>query len=251
MTLRAFSVILFFMIIHFPIPNDVNILVKKGDKIDFSSPLFDNEKEEEIEINIAEKLSINPKKIFHYLKKLVGETIKKDELIAVKENFFSSNKIISPVDGIIKEINHDKGIIIIKTKIEKKEKILSPIKGVVEDIEKEFIKIKIYQGQSFKVKNKINQFSGEILFYQKDMFFNLKTEIIENKIIVCENLSSFEQIKLEALGAKGFVLLDALPEKTDLSFVYLKNIADFKKILKDNFKYCTYLKNSDMIYFYL
>ncbi|GIW64555.1 MAG: hypothetical protein KatS3mg092_0488 [Patescibacteria group bacterium] len=238
------------MIIQYPLPEEAELIVKKGDKIDFSTCLFENNQIEKIEINIAAKLSVNPKKIFHYLKKLVGEEIKKDDILAIKEGFFSSKKFLSPVDGIITEINHDQGSIIIKTNSDKKEKYLSIFKGTVDNIEKNFLKIKLNKGQSFSVKNKSDEFGGEIFIYNNQLFYNLKTEDVEEKIIISESLSSFEQIKLEALGVKSFVTLKSLPENTDLKSVLLKNIDDLKKITKEKFSYCSYIKNSDMIYFY-
>ncbi len=238
------------MIIQYPLPEEVELIIKKGDKIDFSTCLFENNQTEKIEINIADKLSINPKKIFHYLKKLVGEEVKKNDVLAIKEGLFSSKKILSPVDGIITEINHDQGSIIIKTNSDKKEKYLSIFKGIVDNIEKNFLKIKLNKGQSFSVKNKSDEFGGEIFIYNNQLFYDLKTEDVEGKIIISESLSSFEQIKLEALGAKAFVTLKSLPENTDIKSVLLKNIDDLKKINKEKFTYCSYIKNSDMIYFY-
>ncbi|MCX7955617.1 MAG: hypothetical protein N2593_00705 [Patescibacteria group bacterium] len=238
------------MIVNFPIIKNSQILVKKGSKIDFNTSLFKNNFKKEITINIAEKLSINPEKIFSYLKKLVGEEIKKDEILAEKKSLFSSIKINSPVSGIIKEINHNQGIIIIETLSKEKNDFLSPFKGIIEDIKNDFIKIKLNKAQIFDLKNKGENFGGEIFLFKSSDFFNIKTDNIENKIIVAEKFSSFEQIKLEALGAKGFITIDNMPEKTNLLFFKLKNIEDIKKIFKEKFIYCTIIENSDKIYFY-
>lgn len=240
------------MIIDLPIPENSNVLVKKGDKINFDNYLFDSNFSEKIKINIADELKIKPEKIFHYLKKLVGEEVKKDDILAYKNNFLSSKKILSPTDGIIKEINHNQGILIIEKKSQEKSKIVSFVKGTVESIEKNFIKIKLNKAQSFSLKNKSDvNFGGEIFLFNSSLFFQIKNENIENKIIIAEKLSSFEQIKLEALGAKGFVTLESLTEKTNVPYLRLKNIDDIKKILKNNFSYCTVIENSDKIYFYL
>ncbi|MCS6956434.1 MAG: acetyl-CoA carboxylase biotin carboxyl carrier protein subunit [Patescibacteria group bacterium] len=240
------------MIVHFPLLKEAKILVKTGDKIDFNTPLFNINLKKEFIINIAEKLSIRPEKIFSYLKKLVAEKIKKDEVLAEKKSLLSSIIVKSPVSGIIKEINHNHGTIVIEITSEEKNQFLSPFKGIIEEIKNDFLKIKLNKAHSFDLKEKSKiDFGGEIFLFKSSDFFNIKTDDIENKIIVVEKLSSFEQIKLEALGAKGFITIETLPEKTEIPSFRLKNIEDIKKIFKEKFMYCTIINNSDKIYFYL
>lgn len=240
------------MLIKIPIPEETEVLVKKGDKIDFNTLIFDVNSFEKININISEKLKVNQKKIFNYLKKLVGEKIKKDDIIAEKKGVFFSFKVNSPADGIIEEVNHNTGEVIIKVKTDKKLSHFSFFKGIIHSVEKNFLEIKLNQAVSFLLKNKSEKnIGGKFFKFDSSLFFQIKSDDIENKIIIAEKLTSFEQVKLEALGAKAFVTIESLPEKTDLPFFRFKNIEDFKKIKKENFLYCTLIENSDKIYFYI
>ena len=97
------------MTIELKIPFSVHLLVKEDQLVDFKTPFFEFKTKKDINISVAKKLSIKPDKIFRYLKKLVGETIEKGEIIAEKKTFLSSKKIVSSHSGLIKEINHDLG----------------------------------------------------------------------------------------------------------------------------------------------
>jgi len=242
------------MIVDYQIPSNVNLLVKKGDRVNFETPLFENNVYEEIKIDVVKNLEINPKTIFRYLVKLVGEKVEKDEIIASKKGIFSSKKIASPFDGTITEIDHNLGTVTINTlSSDKKNIILSPFFGTVEKVEKNLLKIKLNKGEEFELKKSSDDFGGEIFYLNQSEYYQISNETLENKIIVStdEKLPSFIQIKAEALGAKGFITLQSLSEKTDCQFAVLKNIADLKKIVEKNFKYCTVIKKSDKIYFYL
>lgn len=236
------------MIITYKIPENYFPLVKNDDEIDFQTYIFEKKINQEKEINLAQILNIKPKNIFRTLRKFVGDKIKKNDLIAENKTFFSTIRFLSPDDGLIKEIDHVKGSIIIETESNEKNKILSFIKGKVEKIDKNTIKIKIKNGESFPIKKSTTDFGGEIFYLENNNDFNF--DQINNKIILTEKINSYFQAKIEALGAKGFVILENLPEKTDLPVVMIKNTSDFKKIKKSNHPYCTIISQSDMIYFY-
>lgn len=238
------------MIIDYPIPANTNILVKEDSKLDFNTPLLEKKINTEISVDLAKKLKINPKNIFRYLKKLVGESINKGDLIALNKGIFFKKKFISPYDGIIKEIDHHRGTIIIELIEKEKKQFLSPFKGQVIKITKNSIQIKVGKYQEFSIKKTLNDFGGEILYIDPDTSINLSADNTEDKIIVAEKINSFIQVKAEALGIKGFVTLQNLPQKTDINSVLLKNIDDFKKIIKNKFSYCIIISKSDKIYFY-
>lgn len=240
------------MIIKLPIPENIHLLIKKDEEVDFKTPLFEDVSFEKTKINISEKLKIKPEKIFHYLKKFVGEKIKKNEVIAEKKGLFFDKKIISPTDGIIEEINHHDGTVIIKIKSDKKSLYFSPIKGKIVSIAKDFLEIKVKKGEFFLLKEKSKKtLGGEFFYFESSLFFKTKSENVENKIIIAEKLSSFEQTKFEALGSVGFLTIESLPQKTELISLRLKNIEDLNKIKNNNFLYFLVLKNFDKIYLYI
>lgn len=236
------------MLISYPIPKDSIVLVNKDQKIDFETPIFEKNIEKDLPLNIAEKLGINPKNIFRYMKKLVGVEIKKDEILAEKSGMFSSVKVISPQEGLIREIDHNQGLVILVSKLKDKNKVFSPIKGVVEKVGKHEVEIKVNKGTEIEGKNSTSDFGGKIFYFDPERFTNA-TEISDN-VILAEKIQSFNQIKIEALGAKGFITVEKLVEETDLPFVSIKDLSDFKKIKKSEFLYCTSIASSDKIYFY-
>lgn len=231
-------------------PNDSRILVKEGDKVDFDTQLFEKKISKRIEIDIAKELGINPKNIFRYLTKLVGEKINKEDIIAVKKGLFLNGKVKSSVDGIIKEIDHHTGIITIDSFDKKNKHVQSPIKGEVEKITKNQIDFKLTKVQEYPIKKSETDFGGEVLYLDSDSQTDISTCNTENRVVFCEKISSLMQIKAEALGAKGFITLQQLPQDTDAYSVLLKNIEDAKKILKSKFTYCSVIAKSANIYFY-
>lgn len=238
------------MIVDYLIPANTNILVKENSKLDFNTPLLEKKINTEISINIVKKLAINPKNIFRYLKKFVGESINKGDIIALNKGIFFTKKFISPYDGIIKEIDHHQGIIIIELIDKEKKEFLSPFKGEVVKITKNSIQIKIGKYEEFSIKKTLADFGGEVLYIDSNDFTNLSADNTENKIIIAEKITPFTQIKAEALDVKGFITLENLSQKTDVNSALLKNINDFKKIMKTKFSYCSIVSKSDKIYFY-
>jgi len=236
------------MIITYSFPSDTVCLLKEGSKVDFQTFLLEKKIGKELEINIATELGIEPENIFRHLKKLVGEKVVKDDLLGEKKGLLSTKKFSSPETGIIKEIDHHKGILIIATTSKEKNKILSPFKGEVEKVNKESLQIKINKGEGFPVKNVAADFGGEVLYFESSSSYSPAD--LSQKIIFTDKINSYLQVKTEALGIKGYVTLEKLPEKPDSYFANLKNIDDFKKIKKLNYPYCTVMVQSAKIYFY-
>lgn len=236
------------MIINYRFPSNTVCLLKEGSEIDFQTPLFEKKVEKELEVNIATELDIDPKNVFRYLKKLVGEKVEKDNLLGEKKGLFSTKKLFSPETGIIKEIDHHRGILIIITAGKDKNKILSPLKGEVEKVNKDSLQIKVDKGEEFSVKNATADFGGEVLYFEPSSSYN--SADLSQKIIFIDKINSYLQVKTEALGIMGYVTLEKLPEETDIHSVTVKNLDDFKKIKKLSYHYCTVNAQSAKIYFY-
>lgn len=236
------------MTIKYQLPDNTKLLFKKGEKIDFNQPLYIIELEKESSINIAKELSIKSNNIFHYLKKLVGENIEKNEVIAEKKGFFSDQKIYSPYTGVIKEINHQTGILIIKHKTEKTEEVFSPFKGEIEKIEKNQLYLKLKNPNQYQLRKSNGDFGGEIFYLDN---YQYTYSQINNKIIICEKIDSYNLSKINALGGKGIISLEKFEdEKININYGYLKNEKDYKKIIEKKLPYCTVISHSDTIYFY-
>ncbi|MFN4212826.1 MAG: hypothetical protein ACK4FL_02580 [Microgenomates group bacterium] len=230
-------------------PLSFNCLLKSGQNVDFNTFYLEKNITCDIEIPIAEKLGVKPVHIFRYLKKYVGEKIEKGEILALRKGLFTTSKIVSDNQGVIKEIDHHRGIVVISQIQEKTKAVKAFFKGEVLEVKKGSILLKVNKGEKFPVKTSTDNFGGEI-FYLKDPSLALSTAHLSGKILFTESVNGYLQSKTEALGATGFVLLTKLPQATDLQFAQIKNIDDFKKILKLNFPYCLITKENSTIYFY-
>jgi len=230
------------MVITLSLPKDVEIKVKKGDVINFSDPLYQVRANKEIKINVAEKLEIKPEEIFRYITKVIGEEVKKGELLAKKKGLLGAKKIYSDCDGVIKEINHKTGEILLMTALNKQKLVRANFKGVVEGIGKNQLKIGLEGGTEFSLKE-VNQDGGGEVFYFKDesFFFRVTEEEIRNKIIIIEELKKHIEAKCEALGCAGFLFLKGeLPQ--DLPAGKIKNVGDYQKICELKKKYVIFSK---------
>jgi len=237
------------MNIFLTIPQNGKILVKAGQKVDFETKLFEVKNQKTVKIDLQKELHISPQNIFSYLKKFIGEKIKKGDILASKKGFFSSKKIKSQWDGVLKEIDHQKGLLIIKTEEndDKKSVFFSPVFGQVEKIEKEGIRIKIEKKEEIEVKEETKEIFGtKIFIFENENEVN--SQNVEERLIIAEEINSIFQTKLEALGVKGFLTIKKLPKETTLPTFQFKNLDDIKKI-KKNWS-CFIDKNSTKMIFY-
>ena len=238
------------MILTISIPSDGKCLLKPGQIVDFDTDFLENKLNSEITINVSKKLGIASDKIFNYLKKFVGDPIKRGEIIAEKKGLISNLTVESNYTGFIKEINHyDGNVIISSSGGQQTNKIKAFFKGEVVDLNKNQLKIKVGHLQEFNIKLVTDNFGGQT-FYLKDAtkpIFSLQTS---NKIMVIESITAYLKTKAEALGIKGFVTLKTPPQESNLPKAQIKNIEDFKKVLHLNFPYCLVDKQYSKIYFY-
>lgn len=238
------------MIITLTLPKNAHLKVKKGEMIDFGDPLYAVASRQEIKINIAERLAVKPEDIFRHVVKVIGERVKKGELIAKKKKLLKTDKIYSDYDGVIKEINHQTGEILLTTDKDGQDIIPSYFEGLVEQIGRNQLKIEVENGKEFELKEINADGGGEIFYFKEEaLFFSITEEQIRNKIIVLEKLKSHIEAKGEALGCSGFVLLiGKLP--SSLPAAKIKKIDDYQRIIQLNRKYVIYSKNDKKVAVY-
>jgi glycine cleavage system H lipoate-binding protein len=238
------------MVITINIPEGGRCLLKENQKVDFGVPYLEGKSESKIEIQVAKKLDIEPAKIFHYLKKLVGEKIKKGETLALNKSLFSTSRVKSEYDGTIQEINHNDGVVVITTEVGDDKTFDAFFKGKVKKIDKDEIKIEVASAEEFKISNSTASFGGGT-FYLKDTSSDMTSSNISANVVLAKSVSPFTQIKAEALGTAGFVTLNKIEERIDeVQYAQLKNIADVEKIYKLNYPYCLIDKKNSRIVFY-
>lgn len=237
------------MIISVSIPPGSQIKVKAGEQIDLKTTLFESTANADHSVAIAQKLGVPASKIFRYLKKFVGEEVKKDEVLAVKKGLLSTKRIVSDYEGKIKEIDHSEGQLIITAK-GKKNTVYAQIVGEVAELKKNEIIIKVQEGKGFNLKKASNDFGGETFYWKGLESGSISNLEIADKVLVAEAVSSYAQSKMEALDIVGYVLLNKLPEETALPFCQIKTIEELSSIMKHIYPYCYVDSKLGKIIFY-
>lgn len=239
------------MLISIPIPESSQCILKVGQSVDFNTPFLKTDVKSEVHVHIANNLNVKSDAIFRHMKKFVGEPITKGEVIALKQGIFSTRKMVSEYDGVLKEIDHVSGDITITTNTNVKDSIKSYFKGEVSEIKKDELRLKVKSGVEFSSK-KVSETFGGLVFNLKSDGSNGDPENLDmlGKVVVAENISSYLEAKYEAIGVSGLVMLKTSNESMTLPFALLKKIDDFNKIQKDSHTYCFADKKYSTIYFY-
>ncbi len=236
------------MILSIPFSQKGKLLIKPGQKVDFNTSLLKENKRNEIKIQIARKLHIHPSKIFQSLKKVVGDQVVKGELIAEKKSFFSGKKYKSEYDGIIKEVDHVEGLLVLEIDSSEENERKSFFKGRVEEVNKDEIKLVVEKVKEFEGVNASSFFGGEVFYLKNE--YEICEDQVDGKIVVCESLSGINQIKIEALGAIGFVTQFKLHSTIDTPSVQIKEIDSWKEIFHRHLPYCFVDKRKNKVVFY-
>jgi len=220
------------MILEIPIDPEKKLAIKVGEKVGFTTPLYKSKEKAEERIEVAELLSIHPKKIFTHLKKNVGDIIITGDLLAEKKSFFSDKKVTSHIEGVITEIDHIEGIVLIETQRETSSENCW-FAGHVVDISKKQVHIKIEKHISLEAKYVERDFGGSLWLFTKQSFTNS-----EYPVGVAERATEYEVAKLEALGGRGLITSYKYGGVTSLPKAELKLAHSYKEISSSQFSYC-------------
>lgn len=174
--------------------------VRAGDKIASRKKL---KKEEKIPISTI--LSIQTSQIPKYLTRRVGSKVKKGEVIAKKDSFIKTIRIVSPFEGVIASIDLKKGILILESIRKDEEFTLSPIAGIIDDILEDKIILSV-EGDVIQGTNGQGETSyGEVIISLKNLdMFDFASEV-SGKIIMAPQFSEGALSKLYALDAAGLI----------------------------------------------
>lgn len=237
------------MIIKLPLPQGKKILIKEKDKVDFDTPLIKIVDTKDIKIPISQELDISPKKIFLSLIKNVGDHIKIGDVIAKKKGLLSEKKYISDFTGILKEIDHDDGSIIMTVTEKGGEKINSFFKGTVKKINEEDVELEIQGCEKFELIEASDFFGGEVMIIDEKNLSKIN-EDISSKILLIKKIETYNQLKLEVIGAAGYITIEPLSKQIDIPYARIQHNEDWEKIKRLNFPYCSIIKSEKIAYFY-
>lgn len=231
------------------LPEGSECLLTKGQDVDFTTPFLKAHNAVEMTIPIGKKLKIDGTKIFKYLKKFVGEKVQKNEVIATRKSFFLSHTIVSEHDGVIKEIDHTQGVVVIKTTSDEMTDRTSYFTGEITEVDKHEVVLKTKKGSSFKTSRSSENFGGEVWYGTEAALSSVTTEDVENRVVVVDSLTPYDQAKLEAMGIRGYITVEPLREYTYLPNARLKE-DDVAAARKEKHTYCVIDTPSSTIYFY-
>lgn len=131
-------------------PGNGVLLIKKGDKVARDGKLAEFEEEITAQIPLLKHIKAKPQELKKYLLKKVGDKISAGEIIAQKKNIFSKKSFKSPVKGVIKAYDEEKGILTVAVQ-SLKHTLKSPVAAVINDIDENTIildyKGSVYQGK--------------------------------------------------------------------------------------------------------
>ena len=232
------------------IPTGVEILVKPGQKVTFETPFIKKVSTEEVKISLASSLGISPDKIFLYLHKFVGDAIQKDELLAEKKSFMSTKQYLSEYTGTIKEINHYDGSLTVVSQLSETLEERCYFQGEIEAMEGSTLVLKVNHAKQFLLQEAAPFFGGPMFVYTPENASQVIEDDINGKIVISDSITSYDHMKLEALGAIGFITVKPLEEKAAVPTGLLKEIKDLEEIAKGKFTCCMIAPDHTTIYIY-
>lgn len=226
------------------------LLIKKGDNVDFDTPLIKKSKNEELKIQIASILKIQPGKIFMHLNKIVGDDVKKGDIVAEKKTILKKRYFISDVDGVIKEINHEDGTITLSAQSDSLDQTLSFFKGKIKEIGGNTVTIEVSDVKSIPLSVARSTFGGEMIFITHDSTSSLNEERVKNKIVCAKSITEYDASRLEVLGVRGIITKHKLPSSVMAASAQIQNPQDFDSLAKEHHPYCIVDKQSTTMFSY-
>lgn len=238
------------MTITFSFPVKDKLLLKQGQDVDFTTPIVKKGEQEQRVVPLSELLKIPPQKIFLFMKKFVGEEIARGDLLAEKKGVLDKKQYFSEYDGVLKEIDHEKGDLIIESQVKKKQTVNSFFKGKIDSVKKNEITLVVKEMKKFSTKEPTADFGGETLYVEESAMGEITPETVRNKVILADSLKPHIQSKLEVMGAVGFISPQNLNDSTPPAFAKIQSQDDWEQVKKTKLPYCLVDKKSATIYFY-
>lgn len=229
------------------VPPHKELLISTDQEVDIGSPFLKITAPQRTTVPVAKTLGITPDKIFLHLKKFVGDAIKKGDVLAEAKSFFSNKQFLSDVDGILTEIDHQTGSVVVEAMGNESDVFNCFFKGTVVNVSPDVLELKVETGTEYPIFP-VETYTGGLVTYHRGNV--LTEEDIENKFIFSEEIIPYDQIKLETLGARGFITINELKKPTELPTIKMKQVDHFEELFKARFPYCILGPDHTTMYFY-
>jgi len=202
-----------------------------------------------INIDLAKNLKVSPAKTKKYLTIKIGQSVKKDDLIAKKKLLFKKSiEIKSQITGTLKELDLEKGLLVVQG-VQKDYTITCPLQAKVSSVSKNTLTL-----QSKATVYKLKEIIGDSIYGQLKQLTSLTPKSVlevkdidqEKDIILIQKAPISVVKKLIALNAKGIIFelkaetepflndlsqyLQGKNTQTSISFIDDKNFAKISKL---------------------
>lgn len=218
------------------VPPKFKSLVARGDRIRLGQVLAGivlNKASIAGPIALHNLLEVKPKDIKKFLVKADGETVVKGETIAQKRGLFSSIRVKSPTDGVLRILKERNGFVQIKPTSQ--ETITSPVEGTVRKVTAKVGIIIDTESIVFTGIAGREDASGE-LFKVEDSgnIFSINKKVAD-KIVVGDHFDEATVTKIKALGGVG-VIIDSELNIKNIPYIVVEKIADLNNYVGEKVK---------------
>lgn len=229
--------------------NTSGILVESGQQVDSKTPFYKGTHSRKTKVPLAQLLQFAPKDIFHKIKKVVGDRVKRGDLLADHKKMLTTRQYFSEFSGVITEIDHVAGTVTIEAESENENTVFCFFSGEVCAINSDHIELRVKHAERFSVKSLSKQFGGKVYYFSPADTLDEET-IAHSYIFLSEPIDSMVHAKLEALGAKGYITTTPHTYETQLETLILANEADSKQIVHAKHPFMLINADEDTVYFY-
>lgn len=237
------------MIVPVKIPPHVDILIEKGQRVNFSTPLLKRRGEKTVKVPLSQLMKFQPDKIFLRLKKAIGEPIKKGDLVAEQKNLLSTKRYFSEIDGILREIDHIAGSLTIEQENADQATHMCYFTGEIAAIYDDYLELSVEKSYKAQTTQDIPYLGAEI-FYATPDTHALSEENINGKCIFATDIPAVDHTKIEALGGTGLIIKKPMTTHTAVRQIVLAREEDFDHVQEHQYAFCIVGPEPQTLYFY-
>ncbi|MEI6327536.1 MAG: hypothetical protein WCO78_05485 [Candidatus Roizmanbacteria bacterium] len=211
-----------------------DVLVTPGTKVTYTSSLAQQVSPATYPqtVPLAHILGFSPKNIFRYIKKSVGEMIRKGDVVAENKTIFSSKKFTAEADGIITHIDHTVGEITFEQVLPdmSSSAMMALFEGTIGEIKKGIINVKVSKALEVKINESVSpRFGGRCLVTNSAQAMVLGLPDIGGNVVIARDFTDYSISKFEALQAQAFISQASI--RSHIPTFTLKKAADYTDIV--------------------